>query len=176
MAAVCRQVSRVAQEPGHLCSDVYGVPSVCLKRDSLPGQGEVFFLREGHSLLLKEGDSVYLVEINFPLKTTEKLPSKPAPQAPRRAQQTESAFPPSRQERRLSVGVRRETKKGVFRGRVLVGEQGEALGLLGPASLSWALSPAPESCAQRRSAHRKEPEEILNSWEVVFLRCVQEGV
>ena len=67
-------------------------------------------------------------------------------------------------------------KKAVFRGGVLVGELWEALSPSGPACLSRALSPAPPSCAKHQTAYRKEPEEILNSWEVVLPRHAQDGV
>lgn len=58
-----RRAVRAIQEPGHL---LFGCSACACHGTHSLAQGEGFFLRVGHSLLLEEGNSVYLGEINFP--------------------------------------------------------------------------------------------------------------
>ena len=65
---VCRQAGSKSNT-GAWASSVrmfMGCPACACHGTHSPAQGEGFFLREGHSLLLEEGNSVYLGEINFP--------------------------------------------------------------------------------------------------------------
>ena len=81
---VCRQAGSQSNT-GAWASSVRML-SVCLPRDSQPGPGWGFFPEGGSQPFVRRGELCLPRGNQLPIKATEKLPSKPAPQARRRAQ------------------------------------------------------------------------------------------